>query len=199
MHGFLNRKSDVFGVETKASERSSARVRVEESRPALLPAFDIDPVVVLNLLHAALKAPTADELVLPVRPNDARSPTSDPFFSEQDYHDLVDGGSAGSDDDDSSTTSSISDGEGYEPAGVHEDAEMRNLMDAMDLELRRVTDVTDKDVRNVDDPETVESMHLLSNLLQSLESSSGPGAVGPLQSMLTEMGIQPPDVWSPTK
>jgi SGT1 protein len=199
VRGFLNRKSDVFGVETKASERETAKVLVDESPPALQTTFEIDPVVVMNLLHDSLKAPTANELALPVRPKEVKASAADPFFSEQDYHDLVGEGSTGSDDGDSSTTSSISESEEYDPAGVHEDAEMRNLMNAMDLELRRAMDVTDEDVRNVDDPETVESMHLLSNLLQSLESSSGPGAMGPLQSMLTEMGIDTPDAWSPTK
>jgi hypothetical protein len=199
---FLGGTSDAFGVDTAGAAASRARgppppAPSTDDAPA---RFVVDPVVVLNLLHATLKAPTADELVLPLQHADADpQPTaeSDPYFSEQDYQDLIMDG----EDDDGSSTSSLSHFDEHEEAAAAsddpDDAGMPGLMRAMDLELDRAMDVTDDDLRNAD-PETVESMHLLSNLMKSLESSSGPGSAGPLQNMLKEMGIEPPDFGSPS-
>lgn len=203
---FMGGTSDVLGVDTVGAAASSVAGRrpTAPSTDASLALFVVDPVAVLNLLHATLKAPTAEDLIVPLKHPDTDPQTTteaDTYFSEQDYQDLI----VDDEDDDDSSTSSLSQVDENEPVVAASDLDdpddigMRELMRAMDLELNRAMDVTDDDLRDADDdPETVESMHLLSNLLKSLESSSGPGSTGPLQNMLKEMGIEPPDVWSPS-
>lgn len=130
-------------------------------------AIDINPTVFLNILHATLKATSADELVF----------GDDPFFSPDDY---AMGEQMNDDDDD-----------GDEPN------EMSQLMRAMDQELAVSTgDSRHFDSDGLDDEEchdeVLEQAHVLSNLLKSLDS--GAGASGPVKTILEEMGIQAPDV-----
>ena len=168
VQSFFTGKSDWDGVETSNS------------------FLDIDPTVVLKLLYATLQAPTADALILPSNHPGQVDPaaTEDPFFSAQDYRDL--------DDDDSSSGDSQA-----KEDGDTTEATMRDFMHAMDAELKRSISNADEplptscDNMPMDD-ETAESIHLLTNMLRSLESASD--GTGPFQSMLQEMGIAPPDV-----
>ena len=78
---------------------------------------------------------------------------------------------------------------------------MRDFMQAMDEELKtaantsRQLDGTDDDDYGIgigDDSKVAEDAHVLTNLLQSLDASGG--GPGPVQNILKEMGLEPPDV-----
>lgn len=148
---FMASQSGVEGISSQKTERSPVH---------------INPTVFLNMLHAVLKAESAEELNFA-----PAEEAQDPFFSAEDY-------------------------EMMEPEEGEADADLVGLMKAMDQELKNAATSRTMDRDNlpegVTDEKVVEDAHVLSNLLQSLDS--GAGGSGPVQNIMKEMGLEPPDL-----
>jgi hypothetical protein len=197
-HSFVANKSSADGVEPTCQSQTKSEMEIcddsklkcdEVNRPAR-----IDPTVFLNMLHAVLKADDVDDLVHILDSNSTSSrDVNDPYFSRSDY-DLMDA-SSNSSADDSSQDDDVDE-------GFHE------MMAAMDHELtcRRTSSRNfDGDqrshlaesedelkIRKEEGELKTEDLHLLSNLLRSLEA--GQGGPGPAFNMMREMGIDPPHI-----
>ena len=107
----------------------------------------------------------------------------DPFFSQEDY-DLMEP-SLDNDSDDSAS----------ESIPQQDDTDMTQFMHAMDAELLQHENTSrwlDGKVDHVvnDDSAVAQDVHVLSNLLKSLDA--GAGGPGPIQNMLGEMGLRAP-------
>jgi hypothetical protein len=152
-----------FMTSKSGVEGISSRVDDEPERRPI----QINPTVFLNMMHTVLQAKSADEIdFVPA------SEQQDPFFSQEDYEMMEP-------EDDGET-----------------DGALMNLMKAMDQELQQSTAtsrVADRDnlPDGVNDETVVEDAHVLSNLLQSLDA--GGGGPGPVQNIMKEMGLAPPD------
>jgi hypothetical protein len=144
------------GVDTFMEGKSGVD-GVDNARQRKLPT--INPTVFLQLLHATLKAKTAEEIEFPIAP--------DYYFAEEDYE---------MDEDENDLA----------------DGEMVEFMDAMDQEIKGSDTASRQlDSNDLNDGEVTQSMHVLSNLLKSLDAGSGRS--GPVQNMLSEIGIQAPE------
>jgi SGT1 protein len=158
----------------------------------------INPTVFLNMLHTVLKTDDASELrktlelgmvsSLSKQPLVAnQSPLiHDPFFTEADYE-LMEPSTSDDSGDDSDN-------------GGQLDHDILDVMNVMDSELdtregvSRSLDRSDRSSAEgaAADDCVAEDVHLLTNLLHSLEA--GFGGPGPVFNMMKEMGLSPPDV-----
>ena len=135
----------------------------------------IRPAAFLHLLRETLAAPTVKDLenYLQQTPE-----TQDLYFSKEDYT-LMDPDSG--DDDETSDA----------------DKEMMAMMDQMDEELKATSANVSRNVDNsvlegqaIDDAQVAEDVHILSNLVESMDASAG--ASGPLRNILGAMGKRVP-------
>jgi SGT1 protein len=157
----------------------------------------INPTVFLNMLHTVLKTEDASELRKKLELGMVSSSSKhrvasqsplihDPFFTEADYELMEPSASDDSGD--------VSDD------GGQLDHDILDVMNVMDSELdtregvSRSLDRSDRcsaEGAAADDC-VAEDVHLLTNLLNSLEA--GFGGPGPVFNMMKEMGLSPPDV-----
>jgi SGT1 protein len=192
-HFVMHESSGIDGVEATANEST------EPSRELL----KIRPRVFLNMLHAVFRG---EKLVFPkvATSTSATTNTGDNFFYQEDY-DLLEPDD--SNDDDDENDGGVDERIGSNTGNSREDfLNMKDLMAAMDSELssrtesRRYDTVADTnnggdendaaDIDNSNDKSSDpaagdEEIHVLSNLLQSLEASAGQS--GPVSNMLKEM------------
>jgi SGT1 protein len=203
LHGvqaFLKGQSSVEGVDTSSTAfvDSDDAVFNDETKP-------INLTVVVNMLHAALQAKSADELATLLYGSEGHS-QQDPFFSDEDYNLMM---PSDSDEEDSEHLGNNEGGE--EPHDIEngEIVTIQSVMQAMDAELQasacmsRTWDTPndDDDDNGTPAPETTADSHValgahvLTNLWQSM--SDAPGGPGPVQNLLQDMHIAPLGICPP--
>ena len=167
---FMANRSSYEGVSNLAQNQTT----VEQSDKD----WSINPRIFLNLLHRTLQANTGQEVEDMLLQSNPTQVGGDEYFSSQDYDMVTD------DNDDDSENAKDTDKATVE------------MMHAMDQELEGKQNMgRTQDTFGIEsgtDDEGVD-IHLLSNLLKSLEASSG--MPGPVNSLMTQMGQVPP--WIP--
>jgi len=149
---FVSGKSDIEGIASGTKEPSTMKDIDDGS-------LDIDPKLVLSLLHKVLNSTPEEIQNLTTEDDDIEL-----YFGKDD--------------------SSLEDGS--ENDDIDEPNKMKALMEAMDLELNLESigkDIVDGD--EVCDEKLVEEAGVISNLLESLEASEG--AAGPVRNIIGEM------------
>jgi hypothetical protein len=191
--------SGIDGVEgTHSNPHTSSSTNAAGSLKTEL-SLEIRPRVFLNILHTVYKG---EKLIFPKvkgTRSSAANDERDNFFYDEDY-DLMEPCDDDGDDDDDDDDDDVGVG-GRRSANIKKDGDlfnMRDIMAAMDSELnsrtesRKLDSNLDNDDYENDADETdrlnignSEDVHVLSNLLQSLEVSGGQS--GPVLNMLKEM------------
>jgi hypothetical protein len=147
------------------------------SKPTERRPIQINPTVFLNILHTVLQAKTPEDIQISFAPA-AVEEEQDPFFSKEDYECMEP-----EDDEDDDNDNDM-------------DNDLVNLMKEMDQELESAATSRGVDRENVPegvtDEKVVEDAHVLTNLLQSMDA--GTGGPGPMQNIMKEMGLIPPDL-----
>ncbi|KAL3904751.1 MAG: hypothetical protein SGILL_009947 [Bacillariaceae sp.] len=167
---FMNQKSEVGGVASSNPNQGCPKDSDER--------VEIRPRVFMNILHAVLKG---EQLSFPAA-------LSDPFFYDEDYDLMEDETGVDGDDEQERGNEKSSNG-------------LVEIMGAMDRELSEKTESRRFQVDDDLDGKTdeagaaangdgtndavAEDMHVLSNLMQSLEASGG--GSGPVGNMIKEM------------
>ena len=171
---FVKEKSTYEGVSNDtAGSKENAQAQDQSNE------IDLNPRVFLNLLRATLQAQSGEEVAEMLR----QKSDGDDYFAPEDY-DM-------GDEEDSD--------DGLSPEG---DPLSMELMGAMDRELATKTNSRSKDtpagdeegfpVAPDDDDIVADDIHLLTNLIRSLEA--GGGAPGPVNTMLSGMGKDTPRI-----
>jgi hypothetical protein len=201
LHGvqaFLKGQSSVEGVDTSntAFHDAANAVSDNDTKP-------INLTVVVNMLHAALRAKSADELATLLYGSDDHS-QPDPFFSDEDYNLMMPIES--DEEEDARLDNKVHREEPHDTDSSEIDT-IQSAMQAMDAELQASASMSRTwDIRNdVDDDDigkpaletTADShvalgAHVLTNLWQSM--SDAPGGPGPVQNLLQQMHIVPHDI-----
>jgi len=176
--GFLTGQGTHEGVLNENSQQGSQK---GSGNGNSFTSLSINSKVCLNLLQSTLKAKSGEDVSLLLLPSNGGD---DGFFSAEDYEM---GGNDSGDEDDAEENET--------------DTMAVSIMDAMDRELaERTTDRTkDSVIDEADEPDHAsnneafnDDVHLLTNLVRSLEVSAG--GPGPVKNVLTAMGKATPRV-----
>ena len=186
----MKESSGIDGVEAMPSNQneSSSSSSSKKEPSTTKSSLKIRPRVFLNILHAVYKG---EKLTFP-KVSERKASTTEPgdeYFYDEDY--------ALMEPDDDGSDCETADANSNEPKTGENKFTMRNIMEAMDSELNSRTEsrkldskIDDDDDNEGDEKErkvtaNEEDVHVLSNLLQSLEASAGQS--GPVSNMLKEM------------
>lgn len=175
----------LHGVQSFVTGQSSLE-GIETSKPIEHPSSEklppIDPAVVLNLLHTALRSKSAEELLNCLPSERKFADHGDEYFSADDYDLMMPAPEESTEEND----------DFKEAVDFGADMEMIDVMNLMDNELRssetmsRAWDIPESGNR----PNVEHDTHVLSNLLQSTHAANG--GTGPMQNILREMQLQEP-------